>query len=161
MSAVISNNEDVARILSNQWISNGEILHMAFTLRDKETYISVNRPAIPSYDSDVKGFVTSHPDFYADQRHDKYIRAMLNVGEIRALRIDYAGITLNVNVEVEPRDIFTKSHAGIFTRHQNKNIKNGDTLYIKSLDTDVSADEILLEVRSNLVDISTLESCNL
>ena len=86
---------------------------------------------------------------------------MLNVGEIRAMRIDYAGITLNVNVEVEPRDIFTKSHAGIFIRHQNKNIKNGDTLYIKSLDTDVSADEILLEVRSNLVDISTLESCNL
>lgn len=157
----ISNTESVARILRNAWVIDGNIQHTAFLLRRGETYISVNRPAIQSYDSDVKGFVTSHPDFYADQRHDKYIRAMLNVGEIRAMRIDYAGITLNVNVEVEPRDIFTKSHAGIFTRHQNKNIKNGDTLYIKSLDTDVSADEILLEVRSNLVDISTLESCNL
>ena len=157
----ISNTVSVARILRNTWVIDCNIQHTAFLLRRGETYISVNRPAIQSYDSDVKGFVTSHPDFYADQRHDKYIRAMLNVGEIRAMRIDYAGITLNVNVEVEPRDIFTKSHAGIFTRHQNKNIKNGDTLYIKSLDTDVSADEILLEVRSNLVDISTLESCNL
>lgn len=157
----ISNTESVARILRNAWVIDGNIQHTAFLLRRGETYISVNRPAIQSYDSDVKGFVTSHPDFYADQRHDKYIRAMLNVGEIRAMRIDYAGITLNVNVEVEPRDIFTKSHAGIFTRHQNKNIKNGDTLYVKSLDTDVSADEILLEVRSNLVDISALESCNL
>ena len=157
----ISNTESVARIMRNAWVIDGNIQHTAFLLRRGETYISVNRPAIQSYDSDVKGFVTSHPDFYADQRHDKYIRAMLNVGEIRAMRIDYASITLNVNVEVVPRDIFTKSHAGIFTRHQNKNIKNGDTLYIKSLDTDVSADEILLEVRSNLVDISTLESCNL
>ena len=95
----ISNTESVARILRNAWVIDGNIQHTAFLLRRGETYISVNRPAIPSYDSDVKGFVTSHPDFYADQRHDKYIRAKLNVGEIRALRIDYAGITLNVNVE--------------------------------------------------------------
>lgn len=71
------------------------------------------------------------------------------------------GLTLNINVEVEPRDIFTKSHAGIFTRHNNQNVKNGDTLYIKSLDDNISADEVLLEVRSRLIDLAKLEYCTI
>ncbi len=161
MSTLIPNTEKVARILAKNWIVDGTILQMAFTLRDKETYISVNRPAVASYDLDVKSFVETHPDFYADESKKKYSRALLNVGEIRATKVLFSGLTLNINVEVEPRDIFTKSHAGIFTRHNNQNVKNGDTLYIKSLDDNISADEVLLEVRSRLIDLAKLEYCTI
>ena len=161
MNVIISNNENVARLLSRGWVKNGAILHMAFTLRPKETYISVNRPSVSSYEDDVRNFVESHPDFYADENQTKYSRALLNVGEIRNSKIIFLGTELNVNVEVEPRDVFTKSHAGIFTRHKNTNIKAGDTLYIESLCDEVAADEVLLEVRSRLIDISELEYCRL
>lgn len=156
---VINNNENVARILRKFWVLDNEIQHTAFMLRRGETYISVNRPAVASYDSDVRNFVETHPDFYADESKTKYSRALLNVGEIRATKVSFSGITLNINVEVEPRDVFTKSHAGIFTRHENRNVKTGDTLYIKSLDENISADEVLLEVRSRLVDLAKLEYC--
>lgn len=158
---VINNNENVARILRKFWVLDNEIQHTAFMLRCGETYISVNRPAVASYDSDVRNFVETHPDFYADESKTKYSRALLNVGEIRATKVSFSGITLNINVEVEPRDVFTKSHAGIFTRHENRNVKTGDTLYIKSLDENISADEVLLEVRSRLVDLAKLEYCGL
>ena len=161
MGSVIPNTEKVARILAKDWIVDGVILQMAFTLREKETYISVNRPAVESYDSDVRNFVETHPDFYADESKTKYSRALLNVGEIRATKVSFSGITLNINVEVEPRDVFTKSHAGIFTRHENHNVKTDDTLHIKSLDENISADEVLLEVRSRLVDLAKLEYCGL
>ena len=156
---VINNNENVARILRKFWVLDNEIQHTAFMLRCGETYISVNRPAVASYDSDVRNFVETHPDFYADESKTKYSRALLNVGEIRATKVSFSGITLNINVEVEPRDVFTKSHAGIFTRHENRNVKTGDTFYIKSLDENISADEVLLEVRSRLVDLAKLEYC--
>jgi hypothetical protein len=156
---VINNNENVARILRKFWVLDNEIQHTAFMLRRGETYISVNRPAVASYDSDVRNFVETHPDFYADESKTKYSRALLNVGEIRATKVSFSGITLNINVEVEPRDVFTKSHAGIFTRHENRNVKTGDTFYIKSLDENISADEVLLEVRSRLVDLAKLEYC--
>lgn len=42
----IDNREDVARILANDWVINGVLQQTAFTLRDGETYISVNRPAV-------------------------------------------------------------------------------------------------------------------
>lgn len=158
---VINNNENVARILRKFWVLDNEIQHTAFMLRCGETYISVNRPAVASYDSDVRNFVETHPDFYADESKTKYSRALLKVGEIRASKVSFSGITLNINVEVEPRDGFTKSHAGIFTRHENRNVKTGDTLYIKSLDENISADEVLLEVRSRLVDLAKLEYCGL
>lgn len=157
----INNSENVARILRKVWVWDNEIQHTAFMLRRGETYISVNRPSVESYDSDVKNFVETHPDFYADDSKTKYSRALLNVGDIRATKVSFSGITLNINVEVEPRDVFTKSHAGIFTRHGNQNIKTGDTLYIKSLDTELSADEVLLEVRSRLIDFAKLEYCGL
>lgn len=158
---VINNNENVARILRKFWVLDNEIQHTAFMLRRGETYISVNRPAVASYNSDVRNFVETNPDFYADESKTKYSRALLNVGEIRATKVSFSGITLNINVEVEPRDVFTKSHAGIFTRHENRNVKTGDTLYIKSLDENISADEVLLEVRSRLVDLAKLEYCGL
>ena len=70
-------------------------------------------------------------------------------------------IAAKIDVEVEPRDSHTKSHAGIFTRFQNKNIKRGQTLTVDTLAEGVSADTILLEVRMDLVDISSIEECHL
>lgn len=160
MSQVVD-TENIARILRNSWVLKGVIQHTAFVLRRGETYISVNRPAVKTYDSDIKNFVETHPTFYADDNNDKYIRAVLNVGEIRNTQINFNGCNLNINVEVEPRDIFTKSHAGIFTRYENQNLKSGDTLYIQPLETNISADEVLLEVRSRLIDIAKLEYCKL
>ena len=62
-------------------------------------------------------------------------------------------------MEVEPRDVFTKSHAGIFTRYDGKNIKANEKMKIEPIEDEVSSDAILLEVRSRLLDISKLETC--
>lgn len=70
------------------------------------------------------------------------------------------GQPLAIDVEVEPRDVFTKSHAGIFTRHNNVNIKTGSTLAV-SQEKNISADRVLLKVRLALVRLSTVETCYL
>ena len=43
MDNSISNSENVARILKKDWLDDGKLLHVAFALRNGETYISVNR----------------------------------------------------------------------------------------------------------------------
>ena len=53
------------------------------------------------------------------------------------------------------------SHAGIFTRYEGRNIKTGDSLSIKPLEEEVSSDDILLEVRSRLLDLAQLEYCKI
>lgn len=53
----VSSSEKVARILNPEWIEDGILMHEAFMLRDGETYISVNRPSVDSYDKDVTDFV--------------------------------------------------------------------------------------------------------
>ena len=149
----ISSSEQVARILSNDWIVDGKLLSLAFTLRDRETYISVNRPSIETYDADVTSFVESHPKFKFDDRN--YMRALLSVGEIRDIEIDAFGELLNFGVEVEPRDSRTKSHAGIFVRYGSQNVKNGDTLTNNG--KGISADDVLLKVRTRLMNLSVVE----
>ena len=62
-----------------------------------------------------------------------------------------------IDVEVEPRATHIKSHAGIFTRFQNKNIKRGQLLKAGPISEAISADTILLEVRSQLLNISNIE----
>lgn len=57
----VGSHEKVARILSREWVVEGVLTNAAFTLRPKETYVSVNRPAIATYDSDVASFVIEHP----------------------------------------------------------------------------------------------------
>ena len=157
---LISDKENVVRLLSKMWVSQDTILHIAFTLRENETYISVNRPGVDSYAKDVKSFVEAHPDFSIDE-NSGFLGAVLNVGDIRASEITVEGIKLDVNVEVEPREKFTKSHAGIFTRQKGKNVKTGETLYIKSVEKGVSSDEVLLEVRNRLLDLARLEKSKL
>ena len=89
-----------------------------------------------------------------------YQRAILGVGDIRSISIAIEGHPLAVNVEVEPRDMFTRSHAGIFTRYHEKNIKVGSLLAV-SQEKNVSADLALLKVRLALVRLSTIETCSL
>ena len=91
----ISDKEHVARLLSKGWVCDGEILHIAFTLREKETYISVNRLAVSSYGLDVSSFVSSHPDFYANKDKSMYMRALLNVGEVRSSKINVDNVELH------------------------------------------------------------------
>ena len=58
-------------------------------------------------------------------------------------------------------DSHTKSHAGIFVRHQNKNVKRGQMIKISHVSEEMSSDTILLEVRSQLLELATLEKCKL
>lgn len=152
-STTVESSELIARILSTEWFVDGQLMNIAFTLLEGETYISVNRPAIDSYDSDVASFVAKHDKYSFCS--DTYKRAMLQVGSIRDIKIDAFGEPLNINVEVEPRDSHTKSHAGIFTRYENKNVKRGDTL--SHLEKNIPADDVLLKVRTQLLNMSIVE----
>ena len=86
---------------------------------------------------------------------------MLNVGDIKNINVEYEGKAIDVMVEVEPRDIHSKSHAGIFTRFHDKNLKNGDVLNYEPMAEEISADVILLDVRFHLLKLSTLEKYEL
>ena len=158
MNQMIPSSEKVARILNPEWIQDGVLMHEAYHLRVGETYISVNRPSVSSYDNDVSDFVRNHPSF--SYEGDKYKRSLLGVDDIRNINVVFEGIEAHVNVEVEPRDVHYKSHAGIFTRFENKNIKNGQLVDVHA-EKMVSADSVLLEVRMSLLEISSLEECKL
>lgn len=154
---LISDSESVVRILHPEWIEDGVLLHEAFMQDMGETYLSVNRSVVESFNEDVANFLSKHDDYTFNG--NSYKRATLNVGDIRSIAVALDGIAAKIDVEVEPRDSHTKSHAGIFTRFQNKNIKRGQTLTGGTLAEGVSADTILLEVRMDLVDISSIEEC--
>ena len=156
-STTVDFSEKVARILSTEWLVDGQLMNIAFTLLEGETYISVNRLVISTYDSDVAGFVAKHGKYLFGT--DSYKRAILCVSDIRDIKVDAFGEPLKINVEVEPRDSHTKSHAGIFTRYERKNVKRGDTL--SHLDKDISADDVLIKVRTQLLNMSTVEQLTL
>ena len=160
-SRLIPDCEDVIRLLSRAWVNGSSILHVAFTLREHETYISVNRPAVASYNSDVEAFLRVHPDFYSDEKESEYMRALINVGDIRLVEVNDNGTKINVDVEVEPRDVFTKSHAGIIPRYEGKSIQGGDTFNIRYIENEISSDQILLKVRSRLLALAQMEFCQL
>ena len=156
-SAVIQQTENVACILNPDWIEDGVLMHEAFMLNVGESYISVNRPVIDSYADDVADFIRKHPDYSSGE--NSYKRALLHVSDICSIDVSLEGFSAKINVEVEPRNSHTKSHAGIFTRIDNQNIKRGQTLNHVPLSDGVSADTILLEVRMALLDISKVETC--
>jgi hypothetical protein len=156
---IISSAENVARLVSSEWMKQGVLQPVAFTLDLNESYLSVNRPAIDSYDADVLAFVNSHPLYGVNGV--TYFRAMLNVGEIRKIKAQTGETMLMAEVDVEPRDSHTKSHAGIFVRYQNENIKRGTMLKMPHASEEVSTDSILLDVRTQLYDIALLEECKL
>ncbi len=159
MQESIHNTENVARILSNVWFDKGKLLNIAFRLRNGETYISVNRPSIDSYQADVENFVKNHEDYQFS--NGMYRRAMLNVGEIRGIKVTVGDTSLYADVEVEPRNTKTLSHAGIFTKFQDKNVKQGQIIRTGVAEEEVSSDTLLLEVRSCLLELSKVELCKL
>ena len=114
-NSIVSSTENVARILSSDWIVDGEIQHTAFMLKPDETYISVNRPAIDTFDNDVASFISSHSNYCVSGTNDTYRAAVLNVGDIRAIDVEHEGKVI------------------------------------------ISADMVLLDVRYQLLSLSTLE----
>lgn len=155
----VDTKEQVARLLNNNWFDEGELLQVAFMLKVHESYIYVNRPAIKSYEDDVRTFVDGHVGYLYST--DCYRRALLNVGDINSIDVAVGGSSMSTSVEVEPRDSHIKSHAGIFTRFQGMNLKSGEWIDVEALDEEVSADTILLEVRSRLLTLCKVEECSL
>ena len=49
----VADDEQVARIVSLEWVIDGELQLAAFALAPRETYLSVNRPIVETYDEDV------------------------------------------------------------------------------------------------------------
>jgi hypothetical protein len=148
---LISNTEVVARILNKDWFDEGKLMHVAFTLRQGETYLSVNRPSISTFEEDVKSFVITHPSYAFDENTMGFRCASLNVGDVRNIQVELDERMIKVEVEVEPRNTHVKSHAGIFTRYKNKNLKMGDSISDNDTKVCYSADAILLKVRLQLL----------
>ena len=121
--------------------------------------MSVNRTGIESFKADVESFVMSHQS-YSFGGGD-YKLALLNVGEIRAIEVNVGDTNMKIDVEVEPRNTHTKSHVGIFTRFQKKNIKYDQLLKVGPVADEISANSILLEVRSELLRMATVEECQM
>lgn len=153
----ILESESVSRILSREWLVAGVLSNAAFTLRPGETYISVNRPAVSSYISDVSEFIKNHPYFSLNIEGTRCWSANLRVADVKGIRVNEDVNPYRIDVEIEPRDLFTKSHAGIFTRLDSRTLKAGDTLSV--MNKEISADDVLLEVRMQLTKLSTIEEC--
>lgn len=155
----IDSEENVARLLCSEWVDNGDISVDAFALAPNETYLSVNRPAVDTFRSDVEKFVSSHQGFVTAKDHGQaFCAAMMNVVDVKAISVEIDDCQLDVDVEIEPRDIHTKSHAGIFVRSGGVNIVKGRRIMSSSVPKGVSSDDILMEVQWSLKDIAKLET---
>lgn len=153
----ILDSEAIVRIIRQEWLVDGVLQQSAFTLKPQETYLSVNRPAVDTYDADVQSFVSSHASFQFDNGK-KYRCASMQVSGVRSIKVlDERNQPLAVEVEVEPRDAHTKSHAGIFVRTGAQNVLPGRSLMGTSVPEAVSVDMILQDVRWELLALSTLE----
>ena len=152
MNQMIPSSEKVARILNPEWIQDGVLMHEAYHLRVGETYISVNRPSVSSYDNDVSDFVRNHPSF--SYEGDKYKRSLLGVDDIRNINVVFEGIEAHVNVEVEPRDVHYKSHAGIFIYLDNEGLQGDRIGFFKPLPANISASPFQLRVQGRLLKLA-------
>ena len=114
----VANEEDVARMLfSPLFICDGILSQNAFTLEAalKETYISVLRTAIDSFKEDMEGI--------RKEGNTVYGYALLNVEEIRKIKIDYPE---KISLNVLPRNAGKrKSHAGIFATIGKNKVRGG------------------------------------
>ena len=154
----VDNNETVVRILHKDWVVDGQLQITAFTLRQGESYISVNRPAVDTFLSDVTDFVSKHADYkISDEGSLAYRQASLGVSAVRNIKVDLGQLSADVSVEVEPRDAHYKSHAGIFTRYDDKNIKGGQETIQDQNECLMPVRAILQKVQHQLLALSTLE----
>lgn len=153
----VLDSEDIVRILHPEWIVDGKLQLTAFALQPGETYISVNRPSIDSYADDICQFLTKHTTYL--YRDNCYSHAVLSVKDVRSIHVDIDGTPLTVDVEVKARSLHTKSHAGIFTLLEGRNVKTGKVIQIKNQEAGVSSDDILLDVRLALLRKAVKEEC--
>ena len=154
----IDNNETIARILHKEWVVDGQLQITAFSLRQDESYISVNRPAIDTFINDVSDFVSKHADYkISDEGSLAYRQASLDVSAVRNIKVELGQLSADVSVEVEPRDTHYKSHAGIFTRYGKKNIKGGQESVQDKYNQLMPVRAILQKVQHQLLTLSTLE----
>lgn len=151
MGTIISDSENVIRILRRDWFDDGKLMHIAFALRKGETYLSVNRTAVDSFRTDVSFFVKTHPDYMFGDSELEYCCANLNVGEVRNTYVTLDERNIDIDVEVEPRNAIVKSHAGIFVRYGNMYLKMGSSIVVEDGNAVVSVDDILLKVRLQLL----------
>lgn len=154
----VDNSETVVRILHKEWIVDGQLQITAFALCQGESYISVNRPVIDTFLSDVSDFVSKHADYkVSDKGSLTYRQASLSVSAVRNIKVELGQQSADVSVEVEPRDAHYKSHAGIFTRYDEKNIKGGQESIQDKNDCLMPVRAILQKVQHQLLALSTLE----
>ena len=154
----VDNSEIVVRILHREWVVDGQLQITAFALRQGESYVSVNRPAIETFSSDVSDFVSKHADYkVSDEGSLTYRQASLNVSAVRNIKVELGQLSADVSVEVEPRDAHYKSHAGIFTRYDDKNIKGGQEAIQDKNACLMPVRAILQKVQHQLLALSTLE----
>ena len=154
----VDNNETVVRILHKEWVVDGQLQVTAFALRQGESYISVNRPSIDTFTSDVSDFVSKHADYkVSDEGSLTYRQASLDVSAVRNIKGELGQLSADVSVEVEPRDAHYKSHAGIFTRYNEKIIKGGQESIQDKNDCLMPVRAILQKVQHQLLALSTLE----
>lgn len=154
----IDNNETVVRILHKEWVVDGQLQITAFALRQGESYVSVNRSAVDTFLSDVTDFVSKHADYkISDEGSLAYRQASLGVSAVRNIKVELGQLSVDVSVEVEPRDAHYKSHAGIFTRYDDKNIKGGQKTIQDQNDCLMPVRAILQKVQHQLLALSTLE----
>lgn len=115
---VVADEEDVARMLfSPLFICEGILSQKAFTLEaaTNESYISVLRPSISSFNADMEGIRKDGNTLYG--------YALLNVGEIKNPQIVFPK---SMKLDVLPRNAGKrKSHAGIFATISGTKVKGG------------------------------------
>ena len=158
VTSSVDNNETIVRILHKDWVVDGQLQITAFALRQGESYISVNRPAVDTFLSDVSDFVSKHADYkVSDERSLAYRQASLGVSAVRNIKVELGQLSADVSVEVEPRDAHYKSHAGIFTRYDDKNIKGWQEAIQDKNDCLMPVRAILQKVQHQLLALSTLE----
>ena len=154
----VDNNEIIVRILHKEWVVDGQLQITAFALRQGESYISVNRPSIETFLSDVSDFVSKHADYkVSDEGSLAYRQASLGVSTVRNIKVELGQLSADVSVEVEPRDAHYKSHAGIFTRYDEKIIRGGQETILDKNDCIMPVRAILQKVQHQLLALSTLE----
>jgi hypothetical protein len=154
----IDNSESIVRILHKEWVVDGHLQITAFALRQGESYISVNRPAIDTFLSEVSDFVSKHSEYKdSDEGPLAYRQASLEVLAVRNIKVELGQLSADVSVEVEPRDAHYKSHAGIFTKYDEKNIKGGQESVQDKNNCLMPVRAILQKVQHQLLALATLE----
>lgn len=158
----VDDKEFITRSLNKEWIEDGLIGVTAFNWKERETYLSVNRESIETYTADLTSFVKSHPDYAydVDGKHEVRV-AEMSVEKVNKISFEEGSNQLIVKVSVYIRDKNCKSHAGIFAKSNGKNLNKNLSSLIEPIELGVSADSVLLELRTKLRDISTLKEVQL